>query len=143
MVHFVCELILKDGEGSIARVVDSVTETPAIVIDDNTPEDYSEWIKNYVRVWQMVDTDKAPLILADKTATVIFPPMPYGATGRIVREANNYVFIADDGKKYPCVILTPPYNEALQLKDVVTKRIKSVFKGKGYKKYNNRLKLLA
>ena len=131
-----------EARGQVGAM-DTVTESPVIVIDLNTPEDYAEWIKNFPRVWQMVDTDKAPLILTDKTATVIFPPKPYGVAGRIVREANNYFFIADDGQKYACVILTPPYNEALQLKDLVIKRIKSVFKGKGYKKYNNRLKLLA
>ncbi len=100
-----------------------------IVIDDIRPNYYADYIKNWARVYQMVDNDRAPLIINGReNSTVVFPPKAYGTEGQIIKgktikRKQTFVFTDEDQKRYACVVIEIPNEQAANLRKTVETRI--------------------
>lgn len=109
-------------------------------LDDFGLYEYENWIKQDLRVCQMVDTDKTPLIVFKRDrALVIFPRCVFGETGIINKRGQGYFFSDDSGTEYECPIIEITIAEAKKLARVIASRYLSKNNEAGLSAYSRRM----
>lgn len=116
-----------------------ILETAEILtVDDNQPEDYEDWIRNWARVYQMVDYDKAPVIISEgKNFRAVFPAIAFGEDGKIVHKNGEYLLLVD-GQLYHCVSIILDKERADDLRKKVKTRLLQTGKQAAVRKHNSR-----